>query len=473
MNTHPPLSRRKILKGAAAVGALGPFFSGRVLGANDRVTMAIIGTRGQGSSHIAGFGKHPNVRIKTLCDIDENLWAAKVKRVEAANKNTPGTVYDMRRVFDDKDIDAVSVAIPNVWHALATIWACQAGKNVYVEKPACHSIWEGRQMVNAARKHGVAVQVGFQNRSRKNTVAAMKFLHEGKLGKVYLARGLCFKRRYDIGRFPDGPQPAGSRPVPVMGGTLGPYTQSYLDKVHYDLWIGPAPAHPFNPNRFHYNWHWFWDSGNGDTGNQGPHQFDVGRWGLNKEEPPVRIRSVGGLYVFSSSQQETPNVQTSIFEYGDGSVLEFATRGLDTNAEGEVKIGNIFYGSEGRLEIQEDGNWKTFLGRKSEPGPNSSSIDEEKSDAMNPVGTGISGHFNNFVEAVMARDPRKLNCEIEVGYRSSILPHLANISYRLKREVSWDAHKEQFTGDADANGMLRRHDRKGFEVPSIAAPKVG
>jgi predicted dehydrogenase len=430
--------------------------------------MAIIGTRGQGGAHIAGFGKIPTVRIKTLCDVDENLWGSRIKSVEASNKNTPTTVYDMRRVFDDKDIDAVSIAIPNVWHGLATIWAAQAGKHVYVEKPACHSIWEGRQMINAAHKYNVLVQVGFQNRSRKNAMAAIKFLRDGKLGKVYMARGLCFKPRGDIGRFPDGPQAPGSRGVSVLGSVIGPFTKEYVDKVHYDLWIGPAPAHAFNPNRFHYNWHWFWDSGNGDTGNQGPHQFDVARWGLDKDEAPAKIRSVGGLYAYTESQQETPNVQTSVFEYADGTVLEFATRGLPTNPEGELKIGTVFYGSEGRLEVAEDGNWKTFLGRRGEPGPNSSAIAEEKSDAMNPVGTGISGHFGNFIEAVQARNKEKLNCDIETGYRSSILPHLANISYRLKREVKWDGKKEQFVGDAEANKMLHRHDRKGFEVPKIA-----
>jgi predicted dehydrogenase len=465
------ISRRKILKGTAvatAAGALGPFFPGRVLGANDRVNMAIIGTRGQGRAHIDGFGKMPNVKVKTIVDIDENLWGQKVSYFEKTFKYAPSTVWDMRRVFDDKEIDAVSIAIPNVWHALATIWACQAKKHVYVEKPACHTVWEGRQMVNAARKNGVLVQVGFQNRSRKNTTAAMKFLHEGKLGKVYMARGLCFKPRYNIGRFPDGAQAEGSKPVPVMGGTLGPYTKSYVDKVHYDMWIGPAAAHPFNPNRFHYNWHWFWDSGNGDTGNQGPHQFDVARWGLNKEDYPTKVRSFGGLFVYTDSQQETPNVQTSVFEYADGTILEFATRGLDTNPEGEIKIGNVFYGSEGRLEIDDSGNWKTYLGKKGEPGPNSKNIDEEKSNALDPVGGGIGGHMNNFIEAVVARNQEKLNCDIEVGYRSTVLPIVANISYRLKRELKLDPKKEQFVGDNEANKMLKRDDRKGFVVPKIA-----
>ena len=471
MSAERNISRRDLLRGAAAVsaaGALGPFFPGRVLGANDRVNVAIIGIRGQGGAHIGGFSRIPNVHIKTFCDIDENLFGERIKKFEAQHKYAPGTAFDMRKVFDDKEIDAVSFATPNHWHALGTIWAAQAKKHVYVEKPACHTVWEGRQMVNAARKHGVIVQVGFQNRSRENTRAAMKFLHDGKLGKVYMARGLCFKPRPNIGRYPDGPQAEGSKPIPVNG-SPGPYTKAYLDKVHYDMWMGPASNKPFNPNRFHYNWHWQWEYGGGDTANQGPHQFDVGRWGLNKDEYPVKVRSFGGLFLYGDSQQETPNTQTSVFEYADGTIFEFATRGLATNSEGDVKIGNVFYGSEGRLEIDADGNWKTFMGPKGEPGPDSKSIKEEKADATNTVGTGMAGHFGNFVEAVKAGNPEKANCDIEIGYRSSVLPLIANISYRVKRELKFDGKKEQFIGDAEANKLLHRQDRKGYAVPKSVA----
>jgi predicted dehydrogenase len=474
------VSRRQILKGstvAAAAGALGPFFPGRVLGANDRVNLAIVGIRGQGGSHIKGFPTIPNVHIKTLVDIDENLFPDRLKAFEEKNKYVPGTATDFRKVLEDKDIDAVTFAIPNFWHALAAVWAAQAKKHIYVEKPACHTIWEGRQMINAARKYGVCMQVGFQNRSRKNTMAAIKFLHDGKLGKVYMARGLCYKPRANIGRYPDGPMPDGAKGVTSVPGEPkpGPYTKSYLDKVHYDMWLGPTAERPFNPNRFHYNWHWQWDYGNGDTGNQGPHQFDVARWGLNHDDAPVKVRSFGGLYVHTDSQQETPNVQTSIFEYADGTIFEFATRGLETNGEGllagtkgniGVKIGNIFYGSEGRLEIDADGNWKTYLGPKEEPGPDSKNIKEEKADATVTTGTGMGGHFQNFIDAVVAHNQEKLTCDIEVGYKSSILPHMANISYRLKRELKWDPRKDQFA-DAEANKMLHRKDRKGFQIPKI------
>jgi predicted dehydrogenase len=462
-------SRRSVLKGAgmATVSAAFWYPSGRVLGANDRVNLAIVGIRGQGLSHIKGFPKLPNVNVKTFCDIDENNFAERLSYMQETFKYTPGTATDMRKVFEDKDIHGVTFAIPNHWHALATIWAAQAGKNVYVEKPACHHVWEGRQMVNAARKHKVLVQVGFQNRSRNNATAAMKFLHDGKLGKVYKARGLCFKSRENIGRYPDGPMAADAKPIPMVK-NKAPYTASYLEKVHYDMWMGPAAAKPFNPNRFHYNWHWQWEYGGGDTANQGPHQFDVARWGLNRKDDPVKVRSFGGLYLYGDSQQETPNDQTSIFEYADGTILEFGTRGLLTNPEGGQKIGVIFYGSEGRLEIDANGKWKTFLGSSDKPGPDSETIKEDEvADALNTVGTGSNGHYRNFVDAIRSGKQEQLTCDVEVGFKSTVLPLIANISYRVGRELKWDGKKEQFVGDAQANKLLKRADRKGYVIPNL------
>jgi len=468
------VSRREVLKGTAvatAAGALGPFFPGRVLGANDRINIAICGVRSRGGSHIANFSKIQGVRIKTFVDIDENVLGKKIADFQKANGYAPGAEHDMRKAFDDKEIDAVSFATPNHWHALGAIWAAQAKKNVYVEKPACHTIFEGRQMVNAARKNNVLMQVGFQSRSRRNVRAAIDFLHSGKLGKVYMARGLCYKPRVNIGRVADGPQAEGSKSVPGGG---GPYTASYLEKVHYDLWIGPGPQRPFNPNRFHYNWHWQWPYGNGDTGNQGPHQFDVGRWGLNKDEHPVRVRSFGGVYVWQDTQQETPNTQSSVLEYADGTIFEFETRGLLTNADGKQKIGVIFYGSDGRLEIGEGGEWQVYVGKNDELGPNSKNYEDakDKGDAMNLAGAGDSGHFANFVAALKSGKQTDLNCDIEVGFRSTVLPHLCNISYRLDRELKWDGKKEQFVGDADANKLLHRQDRKGFQIPNLGGPKT-
>ncbi len=473
MNTANPFSRRQIIKGtavAAAAATFRPFFPGRVLGANDRLNLAIIGLRSRGDQHIKSFSKIPGVRIKTFVDIDENLFAGRIKAMETNYKYTPGTEFDMRKVFDDKEIDAVSIATPNHWHALGAIWAAQAKKHVYVEKPACHTIFEGRQMVNAARKNGVLMQVGFQNRSRKNVTAAINLLHSGKLGKIFMARGLCYKPRVNIGRLPDGPQAEGAKPPPGAG--VHAFTAAYLEKVHYDLWTGPAPLRPFNPNRFHYNWHWQWPYGNGDTGNQGPHQFDVGRWGLNKDEHPVKVRSFGGLYSWGDTQQEAPNMQTCLMEYADGTVFEFATRGLNTNPDGKIKIGNIFYGSEGRLEIDDSGNWQVYTGRGDDLGPSSKDLKDAKeepgADSMNLAGGGDQAHFENFIAALRSGKRETLTCDIEVGYRSSVLPHLSNISYRLDRELKFDGKTEQIVGDAEANKMLHRQDRKGFVIPKLA-----
>ncbi len=462
-------SRRNLLKGAglATVSAAFWYPSGKVLGANDRLNIAVIGIRGQGGAHIKGFPGLPGVHLKTLCDIDENTYADRIAEVQKARGYAPGTANDMRKVFDDKDIHAVTFATPNHWHALGSIWAAQAGKHVYVEKPACHTVWEGRQMIHAARKNKVLMEVGFQNRSRRTTTAAIKFIQDGKLGKVYKARGLCFKPRENIGRFPDGPMAADAKPIPMVKNKQ-PYTASYLEKVHYDRWIGPAAQKPFNPNRFHYNWHWQFEYGGGDTANQGPHQFDVARWGLGKEEGPVKVSSRGDLFLFKDSQQDTPNEQTSILEYADGTILEFSTRGLPTNAEGDgLKIGVIFYGSEGRLEIDADGNWKTFMGPKGDKGPDSSKIEDEKADATNTVGTGSGGHYGNFITAVRANKPELLTCDIETGYRSSVLPILSNIAYKVGHELKWDGKKEQFVGDAAANKLLKRADRKGYAIPTL------
>lgn len=455
---------------AAASVITGPFFPGKVLGANDQVNIAHIGIRGQGGSHIEGFGKIPGVKIRTICDVDENLFPERLKAIQERLGYTPKTEWNMQEVFSDEDIDAVTFATPNHWHALGTIWACQAKKHVYVEKPSCWSVWEGRQMVHAARANNVLVEVGFQNRSRKNTMAAMKFLHEGGIGKVYMARGLCYKPRWDIGRYPDGPMQPGEEFYlrTNKDGKMPVYSKEYLEKVHYDMWIGPARYRPFNRNRFHYNWHWDFEYGNGDTGNQGPHQFDVGRWGLNKEEYPVKIRSMGGYFIFDS-QQNTPNTQTTIFEYADGTIFEFGTRGLFTPKDGSIDIGNIFYGSDGWLEIDAGGNWRTYFGYRGEPGPNSDNIDEEKSDALNTVGTGTGGHYGNFIAAIRSGKLEDLTCDIEVGHRSSVLPLLGNISYLVGRQLIFDGKKEKFVDDPEADALLRRETcREPYVVPDLS-----
>jgi len=460
-----------IVAGSAMITRAAPIVSNRVIGANDLIVVANIGIRGQGSGLMRGFAALENVEVKTLCDIDLNLIPQRAERAaKAQDGKVPDAVQDMRRVFDDKDIDAVVIAAPNHWHALATIWACQAGKHVFVEKPTSHNVWEGRQMVEAARKYNRIVQTGYMNRSRTAVRQVMKFLHDGGIGDVYMARGLCFKPRTDIGRYPDGPMKQGEEYRLAVGkGLEPPYTAEYLEKVDYDLWLGPAPKRPFNRNRFHYNWHWHWDYGNGDTGNQGPHQFDLARWGLNKNEHPVKIRSMGGMFAYDCSQ-ETPNTQTSIYEYADGTLLEFGTRGIYTNKEGEVKIGNLFYGTEGWLWLDGNGrDWQSYFGPKDEPGPGSSAetaqAPGEGSDPLVLISIA-GGHYQNFTDAIRSGKKEDLTCDIEEGHMSTVLPHLGNISYLVGRDLIFDGKKEKFVGDREADKLLTRKYRKPYIVPA-------
>jgi len=470
------MARRREFLTRAALGTAGLSLGltarghARILGANDRVVTASIGIRGQGNALKQGFARLPGVEIKTLCDIDENLFASRAHDAALADLATfrPGYQQDLRRVLDDKDIDAVVIATPNHWHALATIWALQAGKHVFVEKPASHNVSEGRRMVEAARKYNKVVQVGFMNRSRPLVQAAIRFIHEGGIGEVYMARGLCFKPRPPIGRYPDGPlQPGEEYRLNVESKQVEPrWDAAYLAKVDYDLWLGPAPVRPFNRNRFHYNWHWSWDYGNGDTGNQGPHQFDVARWGLKAAVNPVRVSSTGGLFASSATSLETPDVQTCLFEYKDGRLLEFATRGTPTNDEGGQRIGNLFYGTKGWLYVDGDGrSWQSYLGRKDEKGPGSAAAASTSGSDPNVLTSSESPHYQNFIDAVRAGDPSKLTCDIEEGHLSSTLPQIGNISYRLGRSLRFDGTTETFPGDAEANALLTRAYRAPFVVP--------
>jgi len=482
-NDRNGISRREFATrvGAAAAGvAVGgnlfssraeaaPLVGNRILGANDRVVTASIGIRGQGNSLKRGFAKLKNVEIKTLCDIDANLAPSRINDEKLVDVPTfkPGFAQDLRRVLDDKDIDAVVIATPNHWHALATIWALQAGKHVYVEKPSSHTVVEGRRMVEATARYNKIVQVGTMNRSRPAVREAIKFIHEGGLGTVYMARGLCFKPRPAIGKYPDGPMKPGEEyRLTVTATTIEPtYDDAYLSKVDYDLWLGPAPKRQFNRNRFHYNWHWHWDYGNGDSGNQGPHQFDIARWGLQKMEHPVKIRSTGG-YFGAEASQETPDTQSSQFEYADGKVLEFGTRGQFTNDEAGVKIGNIFYGTKGWLWIEESGKkWQSYFGPKNEKGPGMDLSDPNE--APTGLTTTEYPHYQNFVDAIRAGDPKMLNCDVLEGHLSSSLPHLGNIAYRVGRQLAFDGKSETFVNDKDADKLLNREGgyRKGFEVP--------
>jgi predicted dehydrogenase len=444
---------KKSILGSAGIAIGGMSLSSRsyssIVGSNERINLAVIGIRGQGSGHInswCSLTENRNIRLKTICDVDEQYFAEKSKTVFDKTGVTPVTEWDMRKVFDDKDVHAVSFAVPNHWHALGTIMACQAGKHVYVEKPACHNIFEGRKMIDASRKYNVRVQTGFQNRSINNVMEAMKFLHDGGIGDVYMAKGLCFKPRDSFGIAKDSTPPA---------------------TLHYEQWLGPAPYRPYNEKRVHYNWHWFWDTGNGDTGNQGPHQFDIARWGLNKKEHPVSVYSNGGIFGINPDEcaQETPNTQTSLFKYSDGKILEFETRGRFTNAESSlgIRIGNMFYGTEGYLEL--DGStWKAFRKREKEPFAGSATSENKPVDPTYMAAPGGADHYANFIDAIRAGNNEALHCDITEGFYSSALPILANISLRLGRELKFDGAKEKFVKDHEADKMLTRVYRKPFVI---------
>jgi predicted dehydrogenase len=451
----PHASRRQFLAagaGLAAAGALAgaaPSIStwGRRRGRrSDELNIAVLGIRGRGNEHIQAFARMDGVRVAALVDPDSRLFAERALKVEALQGSAPAAHQDLRRVLDDPSIDAISIATPDHWHALATVWGCQAGKHVYVEKPCCHAIAEGRLMVKAAERYGKVVAVGFQNRSIPNVRSAMRFLHSGALGTVYQARGLCYKPRDSIGVKPDEPTP---------------------DGVDYNLWLGPAPARPFNPNHFHYEWHWLWEYGSGDIGNQGPHQYDVARWGLGDPGHPTRVHSTGGYFKWKSDQ-ETPNTQIATYDYADGRQVVFEVRGLYTNDENGIGIGNLFYAEDGWMHLN-GSSWRTYLGRKNEPGPTTDTPDSVKEWAETDPPPGAGDPFANFIEAVRAGNQGLVNSPIESGYTSCVLPHMANISYRVGSGLEFDPAAERFTGhNADAaNRLLSRSYREPFSMPSV------
>jgi predicted dehydrogenase len=430
------IDRRRFLQSSTAlaaglsavnVSALADEKPGKKIGPNDTIRVAILGVRGRGMEHVQGYTRCKDARITTICDVDTRVVGRAVSACETAYGKAPKVVQDLRRVFDDPEIDAVSIATPNHWHSLATIWACQAGKDVYCEKPVSHNVWEGRKMVEAARKYERIVATGTQCRSHSGIQEAMEFIKAGKIGKVYMAKGLCYKWRPSIGVKDDSDAPSG---------------------LDYDIWCGPAEKKPFNENRLHYNWHWFWNTGNGDLGNQGIHQMDLARWGLGKNEFPKTVYASGGRFGYKD-QGETPNTESVVFGF-DNCELQFEVRGLPTNDEKGVMVGDIFYGSEGIVVIDSYTHWQSYFGQKMEKGPG---------------GNGGGDHFANFLKAMRSRNYQELAADIEQGHLSSAFCHLGNISYRLGRKLTIDPATESFVGDAEANRMLRREYRAPYIVP--------
>ena len=405
---------------------------------NDTVRMGVVGLGGRGQSHVDAWSSmEPNVQVVAICDVDESHIGNKLKRLSEKGFKKPATYVDMRKMLEDKNIDAISIASPNHWHTLQTIWACQAGKDVYVEKPCSHNVFESQQIVAAARKYDRIVQQGSQSRSSPALQEAVQKMKDGEFGEIYMARGLCYKFRDTIGKTPVSPVPPG---------------------VDYDLWTGPAPKREFTANRFHYNWHWFWDTGNGDLGNQGIHEVDIARWGLGVTHP-TKVSAIGGKFMFDDDQ-ETPNTISASYEFdvdGKKKMMTFEVRhwispheaGINGAKPGNT-IGNQFYGSKGYLVIDNYNKYYSFMGKEQTPGPTATKRDE---------------HWANFIGAVRSRKRQDLTAEVEEGALSCNLVHLANISYRLGRTLNWDAKTLTVVNDPEANKMLTRDYRAPFVVP--------
>lgn len=444
-------SRRRFLaaSGLAAASAVAvPALASTSASANGRIRVAVIGLGGRGRvSHCGALielAKEENVEIAALCDCDENRAAKAAAEVEQRTGKRPATFFDERKLLDDKSIDAVSLATPNHWHALETIWACQAGKDVYVEKPGSHNIFEGRKMVEAARKYGRIVQHGTQCRSSPKIREGIEKLHQGVIGRVYLARGIAFKRRAG-GRNEFGPPPPG---------------------MHWDLWLGPAPLAPYNKLAV-FRWRFLKEYGNGEIGDQGVHQLDIIRWGLKLDTHPTRVQSMGGNLVHDDDE-DTPTHQVFACQFDSRRLLvTFETRNWYTNSEAGMGIeypfvdhqnvvGVIFLGTEGYMIIPDYSSYFVFLGPDRKPGPSASVPGSPMMDA---------DHFRNWLRAVRSRNPKDLNAEIEEGHYSSALCHLANIAYRTGRTLTFDPQRERFANDPEADKLLTRPYRPPFVVP--------
>lgn len=408
--------RRTFLK-RAALGGLATTFaiggtkaSGRVLGASDRVRIAVAGINGRGQTHLTGFGQMPDVEVAYLVDPDSRLFASRSKIVEQRAGNTPTCVQDIRRALDDGNLDAVSIVTPNHWHALIGIWACQAGKDVYVEKPCSHTLVEGRRLVEAARRYDRIVQNGVQRRSDPQWASLIADVRNGKYGKLLVSYGYASRTRDSIGMAPPQDPPPG---------------------LDFDLWLGPAAVQPFRRNLVHYNWHWRWDFGDGEIGNMGSHSMDVCRWALPDDAVPQGVVSLGGRFGYQD-QGETPNTQLTVIDCGEATVILENRGRIDAD---EWKITNEFYTDEG---VVRDGRF--FAKGEGDGIP-----------IENPPTPGVPEqgprHMRNFIDCVRSRKRDELHAEILDGHRSVLLSHLGNISFRVGQDVPFSHFSQPFTGD--------------------------
>jgi predicted dehydrogenase len=387
----------------------------------------VLGVHSRGKDHIEAFQKQPGVEVAVLCDPDRDLADERALEFFDKSGKTVRVEQDLRRVFDNKEIDVVSIATPDHWHALAAVWACQAGRDVYLETPVVHTIWEGQRVTEAGRVHNRIVQPAASLRSAEAVREGIDLLHRGVIGRVYMARGIAFAWRPSIGVKHAGNPPA------------------HFD---YNLWQGPAPERPFSGNIVHQNWRWRWDYGSGGLGDAAD-EADLCLWGLGVGLPE-KITSMGAKFLFDDDR-ETPEVQTVTCLYpAQKKMIQLETRHWCTNQEGGGDMGAIFYGSEGYMVIGRDSRFETFLGPRRERGP-----------ARQAAGD----HFANFLTAVRSRKTADQNAPVDSGRMAAGLIQIANVSHRLQRQLTFDTTAERFIGDEPANAMLRRTDRAPFVVP--------
>lgn len=429
-NADMKMNRRKFIYGAAVstAAAWTARSWAQVAGANSDIRMGVIGFRGRGESHVNAWRKLPGVRLVALCDADQAVMSAQLNKLTESGSIQSYT--DLRKLLENKDVDGVSIATPNHWHALAAIWSIQAGKDVYLEKPVSHNVWEGRKIVEAARKYKKMVQTGTQVRSSQGTREAMKYIHDGNLGKIKVSRGLCYKSRPSIGKV-SGPQ--------------DPPTT-----LDYNLWCGPAPMEPLMRKNLHYDWHWVWSTGNGDLGNQGIHQMDMARWALGHNALSPAVLSIGGRLGYDDDGQ-TPNTQLVLHDY-PGAPLMFEVRGLPRSKE-EAKTMDKLKGASIGLIVECEGGYAVFKDYE-----NATIYDHN--DAKMKEFRGGGDHFRNFIDAVRSRRYQDLNADILEGHLSSALCHTGNISYRLGAKKSPDEIKARIKSNkvaSEAYGRMEEH----------------
>jgi len=420
------MNNRRLFLGAAGALALTRRLSAAP---SDTVRIGIIGVGGRGNALMTQeLSRVPAARLTHLCDVDQ---ARLEKAQTAADKAGYGKVRgsaDLRRVLEDKEVDAVIIATPDHWHAPAAILACAAGKDVYVEKPVSHNLREGRLLVESARKYNRVVQAGMQSRSRPSTIRAIEIAHSARLGRVLMAKAWNSQHRADIGKKANGPLPPG---------------------FDYDTWVGPAEMVPFNENRHHYKWHWSWNFGTGDMGNDGAHQIDQARWAL-QTDLPVRVSGAGAKYFFDDDQA-TPDTMNMTFDYGKKGLVWEMRIWHDYGLEG-IDNGVAVYGTEAFLHI---GRWNRKWGYR--VFDKSGKMTEEYQDNEPDF------HMQNFIDCIKSR--KRPNCDIEIGHISSAHCHLGNIVHRTGRNITFNPANESIPNDAESNALLRRKYRNHWATP--------